>query len=201
MPLQNLNEEHLEIINVKYKSPLVKNIDNCEMLKCCLKAIKRIHVITGWVLPDDVEYVKILTEEFSLKMKEDFYMLNFDEVYFAFRKNIKGIKDWGKAMNLDLVCSVLGAYCHERELASIEERRVKEKPTEQVIYDDEQMQNQRRADFENAYQAMRKGYRPTIYDYYEELLVLDGIMDLGDNLHEFISNKLNSKIESIYTQS
>ena len=156
-----------------------------------------IHVITGWKLPDDPGYVKILCEELVLMLKEDFFMLNLSEVSLAFRKNRK-VQDWGKSMNLNLIAEVLGSYCEERTRIGNEERKLNEKPAEQIIYSDEEIQNQRRGEFEKAYQAMRQGHLPIIFDYYEELLVLDGILPLGENLHEWISNQLNKGVEGIF---
>lgn len=199
---KSFSEPEIDIIKAaKSLLPKIREWDNDDLkAEILFNLISVIHVITGWKLPDDAGYVKILCEELVLMLKEDFAMLNLSEVRLAFRKNRK-VQDWGKSMNLNLISEVLGGYCEERTRIGNEERKLIETPTIQVIYDDEQIQNQRRSEFENAYQSMRKGYLPTIYDYYEELLVVDGIMDLGENLHEFISKQLNNKVESIYTNS
>ena len=165
-----------------------------------LDTITIIHVITGWKIPDDPNYIKALCLELCLMLKEDFFMLNFEEIKLAFRKNRK-VQDWGKSMNLSLIADVLGAYCSERTRIGEEERRLNYVPPTQIVYDDEQIQNQRRAEFEITYQALRNGYFPIIFDYYEELLVIDGIMELGDNLHEFISRQLNNQVQNIYIKS
>ena len=74
-------------------------MNDAELLTKVAECLSRIHIITGWNLPDDRNYTKGLTEEFILKLKEDFFMLNFSEILYAFRKNGLGIKDWGKNMN------------------------------------------------------------------------------------------------------
>ena len=195
--LQALGPADSEIIQAKYASKPICKMDPSELLTNSIISLKRIHVITGWVIPNDPDYVRILGEEFSLKLKEDFYMLNFDEIRLAYRKLI-GRQDWGKNMNLELLSDVLGAFCAERSRVSDEERKLRQVEPPQKIYTDEEINNQRRGEFEKAYQAMRQGHLPIIYDYYEELLVLDGILPLGENLHEWISNQLNKGVECIF---
>lgn len=196
---RSFSEAEIDIIKAAKQSfPKIRDWDEQDLkAEILMNLITVIHVITGWKLPDDAAYIKVLCEELALMLKEDFYMLNLSEVRLAFRKNRK-VQDWGKSMNLNLVAEVLGNYCTERERIGEEERRLNLAPAKQVIYTDEQIINERRAEFENAYQAMRQGYFPIIFDYYEELLVLDGLLPLGDNLHEWISTQLNNGVERVY---
>jgi hypothetical protein len=116
-------KEEMQMIQAKYHSLQISKMDDCEIIFNAAEVLRRIHVITGWSLPGDAAYMKTLTEEFVLFLKDRFWMLNFFEVAQAFRKNAIGIKDWGKNMNLELMAGVLGAYCHDREqLSYLEER-------------------------------------------------------------------------------
>ncbi len=179
--------------------PKVKDLDIDSINKIVLiDLIVVIHAITGWKLPDDAAYLKALCLEVSLMLVEDFATLNFDEIKMAFRKNRHAVKDWGKSMNLVLISEVLGAYCTERTRIGNEEMRIKSAPTKQRLYSDEEITNQRRGEFEKAYQAMKLGHLPLIYDYYEPLLRSDGILSVNENITDFIVKSLGANIESIY---
>lgn len=170
-----------------------------ELLTEAAKCLLSIHVITGWVLPDDKDYVKELTNEFRLKLAEDFETLNFHEVKYAFRR-AAGKKDWGKNMNLALLSEVLAEYSDDRRRASAEEERLNSKPPVQKIYSDEQLENLQRMDIENFYQRCRAGIVPTnIPGYFLPMLIKDGFMAEGsDDMAAFFSDKLNKGIEQLY---
>lgn len=170
-----------------------------ELLTDAAQCLLSIHVITGWVLPDDKDYVKELTNEFRLKLAEDFETLNFQEVKYAFRR-AAGKKDWGKNMNLALLSEVLAEYSDDRRRASAEEERLISKPPVQKIYSDEQLENFQRMDIENFYQRCRAGIVPTnIPGYFLPMLIKDGFMAEGsDDMAAFFSDKLNKGIEQLY---
>lgn len=195
--LQVLGQADAEVVEAKYASKQICKMTKPELLTTAIISLKRIHVITGWVIPNDVDYVKILGEEFSYKLRESFDMLNFDEITLAFRKMV-GRQDWGKNMNLELLSGVLAAYCAERSRVSEDEMKMRQVNPPQKIYTEQEIMNLRRKEFEIAYQAIRNGYNPLIYDYYEELLVLDGILPLGDNLHQWISTQVNDGVKMVY---
>ncbi len=174
-------------------------MNDAELLAKTAECLLNIHVITGWVLPDDKNYIKVLTEQLCLKLKEDFYMLNFTEIKFAFRK-AAGKKDWGKNMNLELVSSVLGEYCLNRSLVSFEEEKVVTVP-EQKLYSDEEITNQRREEIEKAFQSMKKGYYPIVHIYFKEVLLNDELIGEKETIGEFFVRKLNSNTENIYVRS
>ena len=170
-----------------------------ELLTEAAKCLLSIHVITGWVLPDDKNYVKELTNEFRLKLAEDFETLNFSEIKYAFRR-AAGKKDWGKNMNLALLSEVLAEYSDERRRASAEEERINSKPPVQIIYSDEQLDNFQRMDIENFYQRCRAGIVPkNIPGYFLQMLIKDGLMAAGsDDMAAFFSERLNKGVVKIY---
>lgn len=187
-------------MQAKYSKPQICKLSDVEVRTGIFNVIKRIHIITGWPLPNDDEYLAILADELMLKLQADFYMMNFDEVVLAFRKNGIGVKDWGKNMNLTLVCEVLAEYCNERLRLSAEEERLKAVPPKQVIYTDEQLLNLHRQDIENFYQRCRAGIIPSgIPPYFLPVLIKDGWMaDGSDDMTAFFSEQLNSNIQSLY---
>lgn len=174
-------------------------MSDAEILANTAICLKRIHIITGWNLPDDNEYVKILIDELYLKLKESFAMLNFPEITAAFRKNGIGIKDWGKNMNLDLICTVLAGYCDERNQASFAEERAASQP-KQVILTDEDLLNISRRDIEIAYQQMRNGRVPVMLDSFAETMIIDGFIDNKDERDLFFTYCLGQGRENIYVQ-
>lgn len=88
----------------------------------------KIHVITGWVIPESAEFLNILIDQFQKKLVEDYPELNPDEIEYAFRSKGTVVEDWGKAMNLNLLDKVLIPYRNERFLLSRMEEQVKPPP-------------------------------------------------------------------------
>jgi len=186
---------------MKYAATRICDMTDAEILTNVAEVLLRIHVITGWPLPDDEKYMKVLVEEFMLKLKESFSLLNFVEIVFAFRKNGIGIKDWGKNMNLDLVCNVLGVHSEERFSASLVEEKVSgAKEVSQVIYTDDEILNQRRGHIEAAYQCMRNGRLPVMHIYFPEVLFTDGLIaEASDTeMTAFFVDKLSNSQTNIY---
>lgn len=192
-----LQKEELELISKKYEAPQIRNLQDAEILANTAICLKRIHIITGWNLPDDIEYIKSLTDELYLKLKESFEMLNFPEITAAFRKNGIGVKDWGKNMNLDLICTVLAGYCDERRNASFAEERANDKPKE-VILTDEDLLNISRRDIEIAYQQMRNGRVPVMLDSFAETMILDGFIEKPEERDLFFTYCLGQGRLNIY---
>jgi hypothetical protein len=197
-----LSELEIQVVEKKYASPAIKNLPAPQLLAKVVESIKRIHVITGWVIPEDADYIKILSEELLLKLKEDFSDLNFDEIAFAFRKNGVVVKDWGKAMNLELVVQVLSEYVADRERISGIEERLKSKPV-QRIYTQEELDNLHRQDVEAFYQRCLNGVMPPaeLPEYYKSILVKDGLLHQeSDDLHAFFAYMIERGYEKIYVK-
>lgn len=157
----------------------------------------KIHVITGWVIPS-TDLLNILVDQFGKKLQEDYSDLNTDEIEYAFRKSGTTIQDWGKGMNLNLLDQVLIPYMDKRLQASAAEEKIKAKP-EQKIFSEDEINNMRRAELEQAYQAMRNGKIPIIYDYYRELLVADGFIQDPAEMTEFFVKCLGNDVKQLYT--
>lgn len=151
-------------------------------------------------MPDDKEYIKILIEQFVLKLKESFSNLNFDEILAAFRKNGLGVKDWGKNMNLDLICTVLADYTNSRIEASLAEERMKEKPVE-ISYTEEQLQDFKRQWAEEYYQRIRSGRLEAVPDYVRDIIVVDKYISKPEQADSFFVKWLNSGKENLYVKS
>lgn len=188
----------VEVLKHKYLEQRIESLNDLEMLTKTAECLLNIHIITGWVLPDDENYIRILTEQLFQKLKEDFYMLNFSEISYAFRKSVGKI-DWGKNMNLELICTVLGEYSLNRAVVSVEEEKVNLTP-EQKIYTDDEILNGRRAEIEIAFQAMKKGKYPLLHSYFKEVLLNDEMVQEEETLGEFFVRKLNSNTENIYVE-
>ncbi len=72
-----MTTEQIKVLERKYSEPRIEKMSDAEILTRSGDCLKRIHIITGWNLPDDKDYVKILIEELAQKLKEDFATLNF----------------------------------------------------------------------------------------------------------------------------
>jgi len=99
----------------------------------------KIHVITGWRIPENETLLAILQDQFYKKLVEDYWMVNVQEIEYAFRRFGTTIKDWGKDVNLNLIDTVLIQYLAERKSVSDIEEQIKQLPekpkpsTEQVL--------------------------------------------------------------------
>ncbi|MFT3679460.1 MAG: hypothetical protein QM791_04255 [Ferruginibacter sp.] len=199
---KELDSNSMQIIEKKYAAPRISDLTGPELVTEVAKCIMSIHVITGWNLPDDKDYVIELSKELRLKLIEDFPDLNFEEIRHAFRKST-GVKDWGKNMNLELISGVLSGYCNERLRISAEEEILRNKPV-QRIYTDEEILNEQRGYIESFYQRCRRGIVPhgnVIPQYFLAILIKDGFMKEGsDDMAAFFAEKLNEGKENLYVQ-
>lgn len=159
----------------------------------------KIHVITGWVVPAS-KLLSILSDQFAKKLAEDYGMLNTEEIEYAFRKSGTTIQDWGKEMNLNLLDQVLLPYLNLRLAASATEEQIKRKPTTQRIFSDEEILNERRGDLEAAYQCMRNGRLPVMFDYFNDILIMDGFITEAAEQADFFVKALNENREALYVK-
>lgn len=127
--LGNLTPNEKAVIETKYKSPRIADMQPIEVAKISKRLLLKIHVITGWSIPAD-EIMLLFQEQFEKKVAEDYGSLNADEIEFAFRSESMSAQDWGKQMNLQLIDSVLAKYMTNRRLLSEVEEKVKERPAE-----------------------------------------------------------------------
>jgi hypothetical protein len=165
--LQHLQVEERQILELKYAAPKIKTFTDDLLRTHTQLMLFKIHVITGWKLPEMVDSsnpdayalnakANILEEQFYLKLKEDYGEMNVEEVAYAIRKFGTQVKDWGKDINLSLIDTVLIKYLETRvELSDLEMRLKKEaekpKPT------DEQILSIKRETIEVCYQGFLNG--------------------------------------------
>jgi hypothetical protein len=196
--ISGLSDEENAIIQKKYASKQIGMMDATEVMFATKNLLLKIHVITGWTLPM-AEIMTVLKDVFQKKLVEDYPMLNVDEIEYAFIKSGTTTEDWGKEVNLNLIDKILIPYVVKRMECSIEEEKKKPSP-EQKIYSDEEIMNQRRAEIETAYQAMRQGNYPIIHHYFANVLLQDGFIAEGVTAEEFFVNALGLKVDNIYTR-
>lgn len=123
--LSSATAEEKEIHQVKYKSQRFGSMQPADREKAAYALLLKIHVITGWVLPTDDGLLNILVDQFEKKLSETYANVNADEVEYAFR-NMSGVKDWGKNMNLSLIDEVMIPYLEKRfEVSRLEEEKKK----------------------------------------------------------------------------
>lgn len=111
------------MMEVKYASPCFGSIAKQDLELVANQLLLKLHVITGWTIPQN-ELMEILVDQFVKKMIEGYPTVNCEEMEFAFRNNT-GVKDWGKAMNLNLIDEVMAPYMAKRKgLSKIEEETI-----------------------------------------------------------------------------
>jgi hypothetical protein len=117
-----LEPEEKIIINRKYAAPTFGTMDAGTLFGVVEILLLKLHVITGWAIPAD-ELQTILTDQLAKKFQESYQNVNAEEMEYAFRSNTE-VKDWGKAMNLNLIDEVMRPYLNKRfELSRIEEQQ------------------------------------------------------------------------------
>jgi hypothetical protein len=196
--LPALRDPDHKMIQLKYQSKQIGVMTAQEMTVWGKALLLKIHVITGWTIPEK-ELLVILVDQFQKKLVESYPDMNVDEIEYAFRQSGTTVKDWGKAMNLSLIDEVLIPYLGERKILSheLEERKVP--PPEQKVLTDKQLEDLQRADIEAFYQRCRNGRTPyCLPDYFKEILVKDGLMKQEDQLSAFFMERLGKGIENIY---
>lgn len=124
-----LQPDELQIINLKYKSPVFGKMTDGQLFQSVQTLLLKIHVITGWEIPVK-ELMGILIDQLIKKIREDYETLNSDEVEHAFRQ--APVKEWGKALNLNLIDEVVGPYLVKRRQISDMEERSKPAPVQKL---------------------------------------------------------------------
>lgn len=194
----NLQDSDKRMMELKYSAPRICDMDHNLQSMWAKSLLLKIHVITGWVIPD-TELLNILIDQFEKKLIENYGMLNVEEIEYAFRSGGTVVKDWGKSMNLALIDEVLIPYLNKRFDLSASEERQKSEPPQQVIYTDAQLDDQQREDIEHFYQRLLKGQIPyRIPEYFKGMLVKDGLMKPDEYIENFLSHRLNNGIQNIY---
>lgn len=101
------------MIELCYSSKRIRDLSDVELSKKAKELLLRIHVVTGWTIPDN-EILLLLVDEFQKKLVNDYAEINDNEIMQAFRQYGTTLKDWGKNMNLNLIEVVMTQYLNER---------------------------------------------------------------------------------------
>lgn len=190
------SDEETQMIRLKYSAKKICELSESELYLQVKKMLLQMYVITGWAIPSG-DIKKILEDQFQKKLLENYSLLNTDEIIYAFRQTGTEIEDWGKEMNLNLVDKVLKPYLVTRqEISQKEERKVP--PPPQKIYTDEEILNQRRAEIELAFQAMKRGKMPLIHRYFSEVLKEDGFIKEENEMSDFFVKSIGMSTEHLY---
>lgn len=148
-------EERAALV-IKYSSPQISKLKPFELLLHMQGLLLKIHVITGWRLPETQEVLTVLQDQLNKKLTESYGNCNVDEIEFAFRNYGTQIKDWGKNINLNLIDTVMNSYlAHRRDLSAMEERLSGK--VEKFVPTDDQLLSAKRETVEMKYQSFLKG--------------------------------------------
>lgn len=120
----NLTDDEKKIIELKYKAKRISEMNDKEIKAWSKALVLKIHVITGWTIPNSDELLNILIDQFEKKLIENYGELNHEEIEYAFRSQGTTVEDWGKAMNLNLLDKVLIPYLNNRFKISEVERQI-----------------------------------------------------------------------------
>lgn len=109
------------MVERKYAAPCFAKMSGEQLELAADNILMKLHVITGWQMPQNELFQDELARQLSLKLKESYPTVNIVEIEFAFRNNTT-VKDWGKNMNLALIDEVMIPYLNDRSEASESER-------------------------------------------------------------------------------
>lgn len=175
------------------------NADNLELWAHSL--LLKIHVITGWTIPNSDELMTILIDQFQKTLVEKYSMLNPDEIEYAFRNHGTSLEDWGKAMNLNLVDAILSPYTHKRFDISEDERRVNtKKDYEQRIFTQQELDDSAREDVERNYQLYLKQMEVRGVSINKPILEQDGLIREGESVMDFFKRRALNGSANIYVK-
>lgn len=126
-----LTEQEAKILDVKYQGKRIKDLPEAEIALYTEGLLTRIHIITGWKLPENEMLLTALNHEFCLQIKSRYRELTIEEITFAMREYGVAVKDWGKYANLSLIDEPIQEYLAARKSVSkIEEQHRPEEPKE-----------------------------------------------------------------------
>lgn len=103
-----------QIAKVKYSGPRFSNIDILDIPLVTTTLLAQICTITGWLMPENKFAQQALKKEFQCYCLEVADDMTPDEIRYAMRHYALGIKDWGKAVNLQMINEPLIEYRNAR---------------------------------------------------------------------------------------
>lgn len=144
------------LLNAKYEKPRIAKMNEDELQKNTKGLLFKIHIITGWTLPEDKYYLSVMIEQLYKKLIEEYEEFNISEIEFAFRNFGTSIKDWGKNFNLQLFDEVMNIYKSHRATISDFEEKINLK-LEITKPSDDEILNMKREVVEDRYQSFLTG--------------------------------------------
>lgn len=121
MRLPNMPKEMQQIAKVKYSGPRFNSIDSLDIPLVTKTLLAQICTVTGWLMPENKFAQQALIKEFQCYCLEVADDMTPDEIRYAMRHYALGIKDWGKAVNLQMINEPLVEYRNARaEFSEIE---------------------------------------------------------------------------------
>ncbi len=121
------------VIKLKYAQPPICAMAPEVGLTYVQGLVKRIHVITGWAIPELEEDRHILFSEMYNHLVETWPSFNAEEIAYSVRTYGPEIENWGKNINLVLLDKCIGKYyTHERQEASKREEQKKVPETHRI---------------------------------------------------------------------
>lgn len=171
--ISRLLPQEQEMLNLKYKSTPFGKMTEDDLRLHAKGLLVKISIITGWIIPEDAAYYRILSQQFEKKLTESFHTVNPDEFEYAFRNDTQ-VKDWGKAMNLSLIDEVMIPYLEKRrELSQVEEQK-----QPKMIEHKEDMSDKSMKDWIESVKADVKGRKTTVE--FMPLMVYDYLIKTGE---------------------
>lgn len=196
-----LTLEEKTVVEHKYKSPPIGKMSESEVSMWAKGLLTKIHVITGWTIPNSNELINILTDQFQKILIEKYSMLNPDEIEYAFRQYGTSIEDWGKSLNLSLIDSVLSPYAHKRFDISEDERFINtKKDYTQKIFTQQELDDSAREDAERQYQLFLKGSQLKGLEFNKSILEKDGLISENELVLDFFKRWLSRGHSNIYVK-
>lgn len=119
----DLPSEMIEIAKAKYSGQRLETISHYQTFDLTVRTIlARICAATGWLMPENTFMSNAILKEFSMYCAENCKDMTGDEILFAVRNFGLHVKDWGKAINLQLINQPVTEYKVARlELSALEE--------------------------------------------------------------------------------
>lgn len=182
--------------------PRISDLKEDDLQKHVKGLLFKVHVITGWNLPDDEYYLNVLKDQLRKKLLEEYSNCNISEIEFAFRNYGTTVKDWGKNMNLNLFDTVMDSYLTARKCITEFEERMKEE-VEKPKPTDEEVMNMRRELVEGRYQSFLEGKSSFVLFPADgiDTLIKDGYcqhdlyVDFIMKAQQYLFNSYDKKIE------
>lgn len=199
--LPALTDKENTILTTEYKSLPIGKLSDAEVSKWAKALLIKIHYITGWVLPPSDEGMRIIVDQFEMKLKESYDMVNSDEIEYAFRTYGILIKDWGKNMNLSMIHEVMRPYLDERMDASNAEEKIKNPPPIPPKFDDEAYNDALRGNAEMWYQWILLGKIKYAPEGMKEILVKDNFLTKEADISDFLVDWIGKGNKHLYTKN